>query len=298
MHKILNLHQRFCEYSFVFKGNTKQSIRWFKDAIKSYLRHTRLENIEDITRSTIENWILTGKLEKNWAANTIKGRLKAMSLFLDWCVKEELIDTNPAKNIPKPKLPKQLPKHLTREDALTLLDWTKNFPFAYKFERSRAVAIIATFLFTGLRCEELRSLKMTDVVLENKTLFVQNGKGNKDRIIPLNKKLIEILKDYLKDRKRLNKCCPAFFTSMPRDNQMGEAVIKRLVKRLRDKSGIYFYPHILRHTFATLMLEGGCDLFALSKMLGHSDIKTTTIYLSATTAHLQEQIVKHPLNDT
>ena len=73
-------------------------------------------------------------------------------------------------------------------------------------------------------------------------------------------------------------------------------MIKRLVEKLREKSGIYFYPHMLRHTFATLMLEGGCDLFALSKMMGHSDIKTTTIYLSATTAHLQEQIKKHPLD--
>ncbi len=69
-----------------------------------------------------------------------------------------------------------------------------------------------------------------------------------------------------------------------------------VVKKIRQKSGIHFYPHLLRHTFATLMLEGGCNIYALSKMLGHSDIKTTTIYLAATTAHLQEQIRKHPLD--
>ncbi|PIR01190.1 MAG: hypothetical protein COV66_01890 [Nitrospinae bacterium CG11_big_fil_rev_8_21_14_0_20_45_15] len=61
-------------------------------------------------------------------------------------------------------------------------------------------------------------------------------------------------------------------------------------------SGIYFYTHQLRHTFATLMLEGGCDIFSLSKMMGHSDIKTTTIYLAASAKHLQEQMEKHPLN--
>jgi len=175
------------------------------------------------------------------------------------------------------------------------LDWTKNYPYIYKSEQKRAVAIIATFLFTGIRKAELLNLKYTDVDLENKTLFVQQGKCNKDRMIPLNQSLIEILSDYVKDRKRMKRCCPYFFTCLKRDEQMGETAINRLVQKLKDKSGISFYPHLLRHTFATLMLEGGCNLYALSKMMGHSDIKTTTIYLGATSAHLQEQISKHPL---
>lgn len=151
-------------------------------------------------------------------------------------------------------------------------------------------------MYTGIRLQELRNLKMVDVDFTEKTLFVESGKGDKDRIVPLNNKLIEILQDYLKERVRLKKSCPYFFTAMREDNRMGDLVIKRLVIKIREKTKIHFYPHLLRHTFATLMLEGGCDLFSLSKMLGHSDIKTTTIYLSATTAHLQQQIEKHPLN--
>jgi site-specific recombinase XerD len=77
---------------------------------------------------------------------------------------------------------------------------------------------------------------------------------------------------------------------------MGHGAIKLFLSKLKDRSKIHFYPHSLRQTFATLMLEGGCDIFSLSKMMGHSDIKTTTIHLSATTAHLQEQIKKHPLD--
>ncbi|MBS1492230.1 MAG: site-specific integrase [Bacteroidetes bacterium] len=75
-----------------------------------------------------------------------------------------------------------------------------------------------------------------------------------------------------------------------------ESGIKRLVERIKEASGIKFHVHKLRHTFATLMLEGGCDIFSLSKMMGHSDIKTTTIYLAACVHHLREQILKHPLN--
>ncbi len=151
------------------------------------------------------------------------------------------------------------------------------FPLWHKFERTRGAAILATFIFTGIRKEELRNLKLHEVDIPSRTLFVKSGKGDKGR-------------------QRLKKACPYFFTAMREDRMMGDLVIKRLIIKLREKSKIYFYAHLLRHTFATLMLEGGCDLFSLSKMLGHSDIKTTTIYLSATTAHLQLQVEKHPLN--
>ncbi len=73
--------------------------------------------------------------------------------------------------------------------------------------------------------------------------------------------------------------------------------LKKLVWQVRESSGIYFSVHKLRHTFATLMLEGGCDIYSLSKMMGHSDIKTTTIYLSASAEHLRSQMTKHPLNE-
>lgn len=264
--------------------------------MKSFVLYTNIEDVENISKRVVEDWIFAGKAEKKWMAKTIKNHLMAMSLFVDWLIEEEYMKENVVKRIPKPRLPKRIPKHLPKDEALELLEWARNYPYSYKFERSRATAIMAVFLYTGVRLEELRNLKVEDLNLENRTLFVRSGKGNKDRIIPLNTRLIEFLEVYLKDRKRLEKSCPYFFTAMRENAQMGDSAIKRLIWKIREKSGIYFHPHMLRHTFAVLMLEGGCDLFSLSKMMGHSDIKTTTIYLSATTAHLQEQIVKHPLS--
>lgn len=297
MTDIEKLHQRFCDYSLVFKGNTPRSIRWLKDIFQYFLRFANIETPGQITREMIESWIFEGKIQKKWSAQTIKNRLQALSLFVDWLIKEEYLKENPIKKIPRPKIPQRIPRHLNKEEATQLLDWVRNFPYGYKFERTRAVAVIAGFIFTGIRLEELKNLRMEDIDLASRTLFVKSGKGEKDRIIPLNPRLVEILEEYLQDRKRLRKTCPYFFTAMRQDTKMGDSVIKRLIQRLRKKSGIHFYPHLLRHTFATLMLEGGCNLYALSKMMGHSDIKTTTIYLSATTNHLQEQIGKHPLND-
>jgi site-specific recombinase XerD len=135
------------------------------------------------------------------------------------------------------------------------------------------------------------------VDLENLTLFVRQGKGAKDRIVPLSYTLAEILKKYLAERQRLHKTCPEFFVSLNRNMGFTQVGLKHVVNQICKASGIKFKIHTLRHTYATLMLEGGCDIYSLSKMMGHSDIKTTTIYLAASVDHLRAQIQKHPLNN-
>jgi site-specific recombinase XerD len=148
----------------------------------------------------------------------------------------------------------------------------------------------------GLRKNELLKLKCNDVEIENLSLFIRQGKGNKDRIVPINYKLAETLNKYLVERKRLNKKCPEFFTSYTHNQGFTHSGLVRLVDKIKKSSGINFHIHKLRHTFATLMLEGGCDIYSLSKMMGHNDIKTTTIYLAANIDHLRAQILKHPMS--
>lgn len=295
MTELQTLHLRFCEYCEVFKGNSPKTIIWLKGDFKSFLKQSGVTHMEEVNRHVIENWLLHGKLERKWSNKTIRLRLQSMSLFLEWCINENLIEENYVSKIPKPKLPNRIPKHLNQDQVSKLFDWVRNYPYEYQFERKRATGIIYTFVFTGLRKTELQNLKMEDVDLETKMLFVRSGKGAKDRIVPIHPRLHEILTDYVKDRKRLRKTCPYFFTALKQDTMMGDKVVKRLFIKLRKKIGFELYPHLLRHTFATLMLEGGCNLYALSKMLGHSDIKTTTIYLGATRAHLTDQITKHPM---
>ena len=117
MSEINRLHHRFCQYSLTFKGNTPRTIKWFKDDFKWFQKFAQIESIEQLTKQLIESWIYSGKLEHNWSARTIRLRIQALSLFLDWCVNEEIIKENPCKRIPKPKLPKSIPKSLTEEQA-------------------------------------------------------------------------------------------------------------------------------------------------------------------------------------
>jgi site-specific recombinase XerD len=296
MENVKITHDRFCDYCITFKGNTQKTIRWYRGSIRSLLKYQPIELLKEIDQNLIESWIFNGKIENDWSPKSIKNHLLAISLFVDWCVERKLIEENFVKKIPKPKIPKSLPKHLCLDDAMLLLEWSTNLQFKYRFEHYRSPAIIGLFMYTGVRLSELVNLKVNEVDLHNKSLFIKCGKGKKDRVIPLHPSIIELLKKYLKERQRIGRECPYFFTSLKYDQKMDTKTVNRLVWKLRDKSGIYFYPHLLRHTFATLMLEGGCDIFSLSKMMGHSDIKTTTIYLSATTSHLQEQIKKHPLD--
>lgn len=295
MSNITDIHARFCQHSLAFKGNTPRTIYWFQTDFRMFLKYKPITELKELTQEAIEDWILYGKLERNWKAHTIRKRLQSMGIFLKWCVLQGYITENPCDRIPLPRLPKQIPKHLTAEEAENLMAWTRNFPFVYKFDKKRAIAILGTFLYTGIRKAELVNLKMEDVNLKERTLYVRDGKCMKDRMIPIHSKLMIYLEDYLKERKRLNKCCPYFFTAMRQDSKMGDPVVKRLINKISKKSGIKFYPHLLRHTFATLMLEGGCNIYALSRMMGHSDIKTTTIYLAATKTHLESQIEKHSL---
>jgi site-specific recombinase XerD len=157
------------------------------------------------------------------------------------------------------------------------------------------VAIVATLLFTGIRFSECINLQIKHVDLESSQLFVECGKGQKDRIVPIHPLLKKYLEAYIKDRKRLKRKTGYFFCPVFRDDKMGVLVIPRLLKKIRERCGIYFSSHTLRHTFATLMLEGGCDIFTLSKMMGHEDIKTTTIYLSASVGHMRQSMARHPL---
>lgn len=207
------------------------------------------------------------------------------------------MEKNPVEDIEVPKLEKKLPPKLTKQDTLKLLEIVYNYPYEYKFLRYRNHAIFATFVFAGLRKKELLNLKITDVDLDNLSIFINQGKGNKDRIVPINYTLAQSLKRYLEERKRLNKTCPDFFVSLNRNLGFTESGLKRLVEKVAEVSGIQFTIHKLRHTFATLMLEGGCDIYSLSRMMGHSDIKTTTIYLYASAEHLRGEMTKHPLGD-
>jgi len=291
------LSKKFCDYSTLIKGFAKKTTRRYKQVISYYYRFAKIANIGEVTPDNLRALFYFGRTERNWTPNTFLHYHKSLKVFFSWCIKNGYMKTNPIDDIEVPKLEKKLPRKLTKQEAMKILEVVYNYPWNSNFLRQRNYAIFATFMFAGLRKQELLNLKFMDVDLENLSIFIQQGKGSKDRVIPMSFTLAQHLKKYLDERKKLKKTCSNFFVSSNFDMGLSESGLIRLIKKIRTTTGIKYSCHTLRHTFATLLLEGGTDIYSLSKMMGHANIKTTTIYLYASIEHLRGEIMKHPLND-
>lgn len=290
------LTRQFFDYSLFIKGYSKETVRRYKQSMFPYFKRAGIAKIEDVNPKNIKEYFMYGRVERKWKPRTYIIFYRSITVFFRWCAGNGFMEGNPLEGIELPKVEKRLPPKLTKQEALRLLEIVYNYPYEHRFVQCRNHAIFATFLYAGLRRGELANLKYSDVDVENLTIFVRQGKGGKDRIIPMSHTLAQSLSRYLAERKRLNRTCPEFFASYTRNMGFTADGLKHLVLNLRKVSNVKFSIHRLRHTFATLMLEGGCDIYSLSRMMGHSDIKTTTIYLAASAEHLRSQMMKHPLN--
>lgn len=290
------LLEDFCHYGTYIRGVSKKTIKRYRENVSYYARTSEITYISEVNLKNVQSFFMQGRVSKNWKTTTYRTYYMTLLVFFRWCVKNGHLKKNYAEDLEIPKMERSLPTMFKKQDALRLLEVAYNYPYTHKFLKYRNHALFSMFLFAGLRKSELLNLKLADVDLENLTIFVRLGKGNKDRIIPMSYTLAQSLNRYLIQRKKQQKTCPEFFTSSNRNQGFTASGLKILVNQLKKASGLSFTIHKLRHTFATLMIEGGCDIFSLSKMMGHSDIRTTTIYLSTTAEHLRNQVTKHPLN--
>ena len=295
--QVKNLEEKFYNHSLYMRGYSVATIRRYKYVLDFYHKYGTVQDVHEITESRIRELLLFGRSKRKWKTTTYLVFYNSLKVFFEWCVKEGYMEINPMIGIEIPKIDNALPKKLTKQDALILLEAVQNYPYHNQFLKQRNYAIFSTFLFAGLRRQELLNLKLSDVDVTNLSILVRKGKGNKDRYIPISHKLSLSLRNYLECRNKLHRINIYFFVSSNRDAGLEIQGLKKIAEQIRQASGIWFTIHKLRHTFATLMLEGGCDIYSLSRMMGHSDIKTTTIYLYASAEHLRSQMTKHPLNN-
>ena len=290
------LARKFYEHSLYIRGYSKQTIRRYRHTINYFCRFSGVTKIEQVTENNVKALFLHGRAHRNWKPNTFICYHKSLLVFFRWCVEGGHMEINPVEDIEMPKLEKRLPPKLTKQEALRLLEIVYNYPYTYKFLKYRNHAIFSTFVFAGLRKGELLNLKFTDVDTENLTIFINQGKGSKDRIVPMSYTLAQGLKRYVEERKRLNKTCPEFFVSLNRNLGFTESGLKRLTEKMKDTSKIKFTVHKLRHTFATHLLHEGADLRSIQELLGHSSLSTTQKYTHVDIAYLTEVYDKaHPL---
>jgi len=231
--------------------------------------------ITKIDASVVRDFM--SKMWNEWSASSMARKLASLRTFFNYCMKQGLIETNPAKEVATPKIPKRVPKFLTVDEVFALLDSAgDDGPLGV-----RDRAILEVLYASGLRVSELVGLNMEDVDLKAHTVRVL-GKGRKERIVPVGEKACAALSTYLAKRSSLageRNQEKAYFVNR-HGGRLTARSIERLIAKYMRRCGVQktITPHVLRHTFATHLLGAGADMRGIQELLGHSSLSTTQKY--------------------
>jgi integrase/recombinase XerC len=234
-------------------------------------------NLADITYHDIREWIVQ-LMNNEQAAKSINRKISCLRTFFKFAMREGIITNNPASKIQAPKIPKRLPVIVEEDKIVSLL--TSTGIFDDNFTGLRDKLVIELLFGTGIRLAELVGLKEADINIYEGTLKVL-GKRNKERIIPINTELKLILGNYIEVKKNQNfdnNSLTLIVTSKGANaySKMIYLIVQKYLSFIstQDKKS----PHVLRHTFATSLLNHGADLNAIKELLGHANLSATQIY--------------------
>lgn len=250
-------------------------------------------NVTEIGPREIRRFLLYLQDERGNHRYGLARKVSALRSFFAFLRRENVIELDPMADIPRPKINPRaaLRKHLTKEDALRLLD----FAAQQSKEPQRDLALFAVFLYGGLRISEVTALRPEDIKFGENLVEVLQAKGQKQRVVPLPDEAMTLLRRYVENRH--HRDAPFLFTNHAGGKLSRSSayyIVKRFVRALGLDPAIS--PHKLRHTCATLLLEAGVDLRYIQEFLGHADISTTQIYAHVSPAKLREVILeKNPL---
>ena len=259
--------------------------------LKSYqrdLRHLvtfcltkKCEQWTQLQTSDVRQHIAT-RHRKGLSSKSLQRELSAIRCFYRYLFKQAIVNANPAQHVKAPKQDRKLPKTLDVDEVSGLLDAGVD-----SILEMRDVAMFELFYSSGLRLSELVQLNLADIDLRGKSLRVQAGKGGKARILPIGSKAIEALHKWFTHRQARSDQELAVFLSVRGDRLSQRSVEYRLAQWC-TKKGIqsHVHPHMLRHSFASHLLQSSQDLRAVQELLGHSSISTTQIYTHLYFEHL------------
>jgi integrase/recombinase XerC len=262
-------------YEKRYSKHTVVSYRNDLSCFQSYLLETyQISNLEDTDYNMVRSWIVT-LVEDKLSARTINRKIASLRSFFKFLQKKGLIEKSPLQKIVAPKIKKSLPVFVEDKQMTELLD---GFEFEDSFQGLRDQIVLELLYGTGIRLSELIELTERDV---DKNTIKVLGKGNKERIIPMNKTLINNISIYRGEKENYMKGLNSeYFIVTDKGEKSYPVFIYRIVNKylsevttVEKKS-----PHVLRHSFATHLLNKGADLNAIKELLGHSSLAATQVY--------------------
>ncbi|MCK9636800.1 MAG: tyrosine recombinase XerC [Methylobacter tundripaludum] len=271
--------------------HTVKSYRRDIQHLSRYCKDKAISQWADLKLTDIRAHI-AGRHRKGLSSKSLQRELSAIRSFYNYLLKQGQASVNPAQHIQAPKQARKLPKTLDVDQLSGLLDAGTS-----SLLEIRDLAMFELFYSSGLRLSELSALDLTDLDLPDSTLTVRLGKGGKSRILPVGGKAVTAIENWLQQRAvKIPAAEPALFVSA-HGIRLGQRNIELRLKRWCIKKGIaeHIHPHMLRHSFASHLLESSQDLRAVQELLGHSNISTTQIYTHLDFQHLAEIYDKaHP----
>lgn len=245
-----------------------------------------------ITHFHVRSWLATLKDEKQ-TARTINRKISSLNSFYKFLQKQQLTDFNPVKQLHAQRLPERLPVYLKEKDTEWLLE---ELQYDEGFKGFTDRLIVELLYLTGMRRNELQQLKETDVEWSLKQLRIL-GKGNKERLLPVSPEMLDTIKQYIAEKKNQEHADRKYLLTLESGEPLYAGYIYRVVTKylgqtttMKKKS-----PHVLRHTFATHLLNNGANIQAIKDLLGHSSLAATQIYTHNNIEQLKEiHKLNHP----
>ncbi len=287
----------FLKYLSIEKNYSAQTVRSYGDDLKQFFSYCQVNpdstNDLQIPPRTIRAW-LSHLLETNCTPRTVNRKLSSLRKFYWYLCVKGIIDKNPLNRVVAPQTSKRLPEFLKPTETDLLLDG--NY-FSDDFWGLRDLLVVAVFYFTGIRVSELVNLTIANIDTGNSVLKVL-GKGSKERLVPIHAELKAMIEDYLNQRSMFPELNHSPYLIVSNSgNQTYPQLLYRIVKRYVamvstiDKKS----PHVLRHTFATQLLNKGADINAIKELLGHANLSATQIYTHTSFEKLKKTYAQaHP----
>lgn len=270
---------RYIRYEKRMSPHTQLAYRediqaWYTYTLAQY----GLENMQDVQLLHLRAWLIILLNEQQLQAVSVKRKISSLNSFFKYALRQEMITANPAKLLQVPKIPVRLPQYLESSQTTAMTVLVKDQDDGS--HKAQTDQLILELLYqTGIRRSELLGLRHSDIDWQRKEIRVL-GKRNKERVIPLGNQLVDTLENYLKFKGPELCNSEEKLLTLETGRPVSVSYVYRLVHKyltavttLKKRS-----PHILRHTFATQLLNNGADLSAIQKLLGHESLAATQVY--------------------
>ena len=286
---------KFIEYIATEKRYSPNTLKAYKKDLELFTIYLanefELDNPEKANQEMIRSWVVS-MMDESLSGRSVNRKLSTLSSYYNYLIKMSVVTENPARHVAYVKTSHRLPTYFNEEQLNTLLNSKEGIQ---DFINLRNWLVVELLYATGMRRSELISLKISSVDFSNSTIKVL-GKRNKQRIIPLSQKNIDSILAYIDRREECFENHNDYLIVTDKGGKAYPKLIYRIVnKELSSLTGSVISPHVLRHSFATHMLNNGADLNTIKEILGHANLTATQIYTHNTIDKLKKVYSKaHP----